>query len=56
MRFIGLDLHKRTLEVCILSERGSVLARHSVVCERSALNRFAEESSKRRTRFFAGSL
>jgi transposase len=43
MRFIGLDLHKRTLEVCILSEKGSVLARHSVVCERSALERFAEE-------------
>jgi transposase len=43
MRFIGLDLHKRTLEVCILSEKGTVLARHSVVCERTALTRFAEE-------------
>ena len=43
MRFIGLDLHKRTLEVCILSEKGIVLARHSVVCERAALKRFAEE-------------
>ena len=43
MRFIGLDLHKRSLEVCILSEKGSVLARHSIVCERFALNRFAEK-------------
>lgn len=43
MRFVGLDLHKRTLEVCILSEKGTVLARHTVVCERPALERFAEE-------------
>jgi transposase len=43
MRFIGLDLHKRSLEVCILSEKGSVLARHSVTCERLALKRFAEK-------------
>jgi Transposase len=43
MRFIGLDLHKRALEVCILSEKGTVLARHSLVCEHSALKRFAQE-------------
>ena len=41
MRFVGLDLHKRTLEVCILDATGRVLARHSVVCERRTLEAFA---------------
>lgn len=41
MRFIGLDLHKRTVEVCILDETGRVLARHSVLCERKTLEAFA---------------
>jgi transposase len=41
MRFVGLDLHKRTLEVCILDATGKVLARHSVVCERNTLEAFA---------------
>jgi transposase len=43
MRFIGLDLHKRTVEVCVLDTRGRVLARHSVACERTALKAFATE-------------
>jgi transposase len=43
MRFVGLDLHKRTLEVCILDGAGKVLARHSVVCERKALEAFARD-------------
>ena len=43
MRFVGLDLHKRTLEVCILDAAGKVLARHSVVCERQALAAFARD-------------
>jgi transposase len=41
MRFVGLDLHKRTVEVCILDEAGKLLARHSVACERLALEAFA---------------
>ncbi len=41
MRFVGLDLHKRTIEVCILDESGKVLARHSVPCQRHALEAFA---------------
>ncbi|WP_165253130.1 IS110 family transposase [Paludisphaera soli] len=41
MRFVGLDLHKRKLEVCILDATGKVLARHSVACERQALEAFA---------------
>ncbi len=43
MRFVGLDLHKRTLEVCILDPTGKVLARHSVACERKALEAFARD-------------
>jgi transposase len=43
MRFIGLDLHKRTVEVCVLDPNGRVLARHSVACERTALKAFATE-------------
>ncbi len=43
MRFVGLDLHKRTLEVCILDATGKVLVRHSVVCERKALEAFARD-------------
>ncbi|MDG3005843.1 IS110 family transposase [Paludisphaera mucosa] len=41
MRFVGLDLHRRTLEVCILDATGKVLARHSVACERNSLEAFA---------------
>jgi transposase len=41
MRFVGLDLHKRTIEVCILDATGKVLARHSILCERKVLEAFA---------------
>jgi transposase len=43
MRYVGLDLHKRTAEVCILSRTGRVVARHSVDCERTGLEQFARE-------------
>lgn len=43
MRFIGLDLHKRSVEVCILCERGNVISRHSVDCERYSLQEFARD-------------
>lgn len=43
MRFVGLDLHKRTLEVCILDAMGKVLARHSIPCERKTLEVFARD-------------
>ena len=42
MRFIGLDLHKQSMEVCILCEKGKILARYSVICERKALKAFAQ--------------
>jgi transposase len=43
MRFVGLDLHKHTIEVCILNAKGRVLTRHSVTCERTALKAFAQQ-------------
>jgi transposase len=46
MRYVGLDLHKHTAEVCILSRAGRVVARHAVDCERTALERFAREHLK----------
>ncbi|HVK15291.1 MAG TPA: hypothetical protein VM597_41510 [Gemmataceae bacterium] len=41
MRFIGLDLHKKTLVVCALDRRGKVLLRESVDCRREVLEAFA---------------
>jgi transposase len=43
MRFVGLDLHKRTVEACVLDEKGRVLGRHSVACDRAALTAFAAD-------------
>jgi hypothetical protein len=34
MRYIGLDLHKKTLVVCALDRRGKVLFRETVDCRR----------------------
>jgi transposase len=43
MRFVGLDLHKRSIEVCILDAKGEILARHSITCERKVLKTFAQD-------------
>lgn len=50
MRFIGLDLHKHTLEVCALDRRGKVLFRESVAVRREALEAFARAKLKRTDR------
>jgi transposase len=42
-RCIGLDLHKRILEVCILNEAGAIEARHRLVVSRDALRAFAQK-------------
>jgi transposase len=41
-RWIGLDLHKRVLEVCILAEDGHLESRARLPVERDELRRFAE--------------
>jgi transposase len=43
MRFIGLDLHKWTVEACALDPAGKVAFRCSVPCDRAALEGFARE-------------
>lgn len=36
-RFIGCDVHKRQVTVCILDEAGSVVRRHRIACNREGL-------------------
>src|SRR3954470_20088977 len=43
MRYIGLDLHKHSLEVCALDGKGKKLFRMSVTCDRQALGEFARK-------------
>jgi transposase len=43
MRFVGLDLHKQSVEACALSAKGKVVFRLSVACRRDALEAFARE-------------
>ena len=50
MRFIGLDLHKQSMEVCILCDRGNLIARHTVACERFAIQEFAKKHLKKSDR------
>lgn len=50
MRFIGLDLHKKTLVVCALDRRGKVLFRETVECRREALLAFAKGTLKKSDR------
>ena len=39
-RYIGMDVHKRFIEVCILDAAGKVLYRGQVACEKGALEDF----------------
>lgn len=50
MRFIGLDLHKQSMEVCILCNRGNLISRHTVACERFAIQEFARKHLKKSDR------
>jgi transposase len=43
IRYIGLDVHKETIEVCVLHGTGKVLARHKVPCQREAIQDFAQQ-------------
>jgi transposase len=40
-RYIGLDLHKRTLEVCFVDEVGSIIKRMEIQVSREAITAFA---------------
>jgi transposase len=42
-RFIGCDIHKKQVTVCVLDEEGRGVGQHRIACTREALVRFAEE-------------
>jgi len=42
-RYIGCDIHKKQVTVCVLGEEGRVAARYRIACTREALVAFAEE-------------
>jgi transposase len=46
-RFVGLDAHKRSVEVCILGESGEVVARHRLGGDRKSLEAFARRHLRR---------
>ena len=50
MRYIGLDLHKQSLEVCALDGRGERLFRMTVACDRAALGEFARKHLRKTDR------
>lgn len=49
-RFVGLDVHKQFIEVCILDARGKVVYRGRAACDRGALEAFARKQLKKRDR------
>lgn len=49
-RYIGLDVHKRFIEVCILDAAGKVLFRGQVACERKQLESFCRGKLKKTDR------
>jgi transposase len=50
IRYVGLDVHKRFVEVCILDGQGKALYRGRADCEREALERFAHRRLKKTDR------
>ena len=44
MRYVGLDVHKRSVVACLLDEQGRRIGRHEVSGTREALARFARET------------
>jgi transposase len=49
-RYIGLDVHKRFIEVCILDAAGKILFRGQVACERGLLESFCRRKLKKTDR------
>lgn len=50
VRYIGLDVHKRFIEVCILDASGKPVFRAKTSCQREELQRFAKARFKRTDR------
>lgn len=43
LRFVGLDVHRRVVEACVIDQAGRVVLRHRFPCTREDLERFARE-------------
>ena len=50
VRYVGLDVHKRFIEACILDGKGKVLFRGRADCDRIALQRFAHQRLRKTDR------
>src|SRR5687767_7636056 len=46
-RFVGLDVHKHFIEVCVLDTKGKVLSRCRVGCQREELLEFARKELRK---------
>jgi hypothetical protein len=46
-RYIGMDVHKRFIEVCILDAAGKIVLRGQVPCERRQLESFCRVKLKK---------
>ena len=42
-RYVGLDVHKRTIAACMLDSEGRPVRRASFDCTRTAISKFAQE-------------
>tara|TARA_R110002111_G_C5972852_1_gene370457 strand:- start:84 stop:584 length:501 start_codon:yes stop_codon:yes gene_type:complete len=50
MRYIGLDVHKHFIEVCITDRKGKILERGKVNCQRDVLLEFATKKLRKHDR------
>lgn len=50
IRYVGLDVHKHFLEVCMIDRKGQVLSRSRVDCRRDELVRFATQDLRKTDR------
>lgn len=50
IRFVGLDVHKHFIEVCVIDRKGKVLSRSRVDCRRDELERFATQDLRKTDR------
>jgi len=47
-RYIGMDVHKRQVEICIMDQKGKVLKRIRCACTREVLQKLAQRQFTKR--------
>lgn len=50
IRYVGLDVHKQFMEVCVIDRKGRVLSRSRVDRRRDELERFATKELRKTDR------